>query len=514
MAELLKDGSIRMKDGRILWGRDQFQIIDFVELSQLLTPAPRPSGGFAGFGGGKGSKGDRGPQGIQGPPGIISLIQSEGFNLPLQNTLNFLGESVSVVDDPGNGRLNITIDDLYAATRIVSSDPTQGTDLTIQDAIDNLPAEGGTIFVKQGTYVISTTILLPNKPINIIGAGWGTILSMPVFVGPMFEVSDGLTARQRYTLTDLNFQGGSVAGQEFWCFDDTNGRGDFLGERLRISGFETLVDWMKYNEAYTTQSNFWIDYSIVYAVTGGSTMVKTPNPAGSFFAAVAIRSTYTSWLDTLGVFADQAWTADADCDLWLYYTQNGPALLAGSNFNGAMFRAVNIFNSGVGDLTFYGNGWDAYDYVDGGSILSTDFNVNHNTDSRYFFRSGRMALTDVVTQSAGVKVRRGAAVQGWFSYGDIGANPVFEIESPATGALFEGKFEGHVGNGTLLKLSSVSRCSIRSIFLSTGANQRTIEETGLSDFNLGVGCIGLNTGLGMTIIGANSKFVVGDYNLA
>lgn len=79
MARLLQDGSIQMSDGRIIWGRDQLNVIDLCELNALLCPAPKVSGGFVGFGGGgRGSKGDQGQQGPIGPVGPVGPVGPEG----------------------------------------------------------------------------------------------------------------------------------------------------------------------------------------------------------------------------------------------------------------------------------------------------------------------------------------------------------------------------------------------------------------------------------------------------
>jgi len=72
--------------------------------------------------------------------------------------------------------------DVRAATFVVAVD--QGADadfygpVGIQQALDALPAGGGTIYLREGTYSISTAIALPiSKPVKIAGAGakatWG-----------------------------------------------------------------------------------------------------------------------------------------------------------------------------------------------------------------------------------------------------------------------------------------------------------------------------------------------------
>lgn len=84
---------------------------------------------------------------------------------------------------PNTIEIPASSDDIFAATRVVSLIPGDGTDLTIAAAIANLPAGGGMIFVKQGLYALpvalSTALPLPDKPVEIVGAGRGaTILSI------------------------------------------------------------------------------------------------------------------------------------------------------------------------------------------------------------------------------------------------------------------------------------------------------------------------------------------------
>lgn len=133
MAVRLPNGSIQMADGRIVYANTPVLAQDICELVPILCPPPEnggaifpglfrggsggSSGGFGGPGGGGGS-GSPGPQGVpgpiglrglQGPPGPINQIQDEGLNLPVQNTLNFLGSGVSAVDNPGTGATDVTI---------------------------------------------------------------------------------------------------------------------------------------------------------------------------------------------------------------------------------------------------------------------------------------------------------------------------------------------------------------------------------------------------------------------
>jgi hypothetical protein len=60
---------------------------------------------------------------------------------------------------------------IFAASRIVSLVPGDGTDLTIAAALAALPAEGGDIYVKYGTYPIAASLDFGSKNIRLRGAG-------------------------------------------------------------------------------------------------------------------------------------------------------------------------------------------------------------------------------------------------------------------------------------------------------------------------------------------------------
>lgn len=59
------------------------------------------------------------------------------------------------------------------ATIVVAADGT-GNYLTIQEGIDALPAGGGVVYIKEGTYVITSTITINSNFVSIIGSGTST----------------------------------------------------------------------------------------------------------------------------------------------------------------------------------------------------------------------------------------------------------------------------------------------------------------------------------------------------
>jgi hypothetical protein len=63
--------------------------------------------------------------------------------------------------------------DRYESTFIVSLDPTQGDFTSLQDAVNALPASGGKIFVKAGTYPLTNTVKINASNVQIQGEGMG-----------------------------------------------------------------------------------------------------------------------------------------------------------------------------------------------------------------------------------------------------------------------------------------------------------------------------------------------------
>jgi len=70
-------------------------------------------------------------------------------------------------------------------------DPDGTRDYTsIQEALNALPATGGEIFVNAGTYVLTSTITIPNSNTSIRGAGASTLLDVDRVAGTVFD-TDG-----------------------------------------------------------------------------------------------------------------------------------------------------------------------------------------------------------------------------------------------------------------------------------------------------------------------------------
>lgn len=132
------------------------------------------------------------------------------------------------------------------ATNVVATDGT-GDFTTIQAAIDDLPTGGGVVYIKEGTYSISTAIEIQKSNAALFGAGAATVITLADSSDDhCIEMGDGTNTYTNIVVADLKVDGnsanntGSILGiyakasvtdsrvQRCWV-DDTNDYGIVLG---------------------------------------------------------------------------------------------------------------------------------------------------------------------------------------------------------------------------------------------------------------------------------------------
>lgn len=104
---------------------------------------------------------------------------------PAVNLIEGSGIALTVADDSVNNRVNVTVaaagggGSSYATVVVAAPTGVAATDTAnIQAAINSLPAAGGTVVLREGTYAINAQIILPAaKPVWIVGQGRGTVLA-------------------------------------------------------------------------------------------------------------------------------------------------------------------------------------------------------------------------------------------------------------------------------------------------------------------------------------------------
>lgn len=154
---------------------------------------------------------------------LISTIAAEISAIAAKATP--VGADLVLIEDSAaaNAKKSATISnlmsatDVRAATRVVGS--TNATDANIADAITNLPAGGGFIFVREGTFALAATISI-TKRVVIIGAGRGaTILDLGSNAIAAFTIPDPVDL-------ELHFEGFTIRG------DGTVGQKGFDYQRI------------------------------------------------------------------------------------------------------------------------------------------------------------------------------------------------------------------------------------------------------------------------------------------
>jgi len=96
------------------------------------------------------------------------------------------------------------------ATNVVAADGS-GDFVSIQDAIDALPAGGGVVYVKEGTYTISAAIEIYKSNVALFGAGAATLITQANDADDnMIELGDGSSAYKNIEVADLKLDGNSA----------------------------------------------------------------------------------------------------------------------------------------------------------------------------------------------------------------------------------------------------------------------------------------------------------------
>lgn len=373
---------------------------------------------------------------------------------------------------------------------------------TIQDALD----AGAYYILASGEFIIDTTIELPDADVEIIFAPGSTV----TVVGdiPLFKILDGLTAERLYKFTGRPiFIGDPDADQTLFQLDDANGFGKIEYENAKIDGFSTYVNWSKYDESYTNQSVVRGYKSILTAILGGSTLVTTPQAAGSYFAGVALKFVEC---DIFGWYVPavsyDSWTGDADCDIWLdkcsyFYID------AGSKFNGLNLHSGGLTINHAGDVEFNGNGWDIYDYLTGGAVVNSLQIGADAADARLITWGGSIDAGQFVSVALKVLSTAGVQVRIRNCYDNIGlTHPGIEIAND-NAVVYGTKFQKqsspvNVFAQGCIKISGKSFCKIHDNHFHSSVTGKAVIEVAPGDNNLVHDNTGTTINGGMTLVGA------------
>lgn len=397
--------------------------------------------------------------------------------------------------------------DIFAADRVVSLTAGVGTDLTIQDAVNNLPAKGGKISIKHGTFPISSAIVLPDKNIIFEGGGWGTVLDMGANAITMFQAPNGLSKSRMYTFKNMTVLGTDGVAQTFFASLDTNGRASVtvldsrLGGDATATGIQKIFDYQAYDTTFTNIARVQVERCVINAPSAaGAMLIKTPNPAGTFGGLISFTAISTIFGITSAPFfsGQKKWGCDLDGDMLLI----GQGFLWPANGFGANGLVVNamalIVDVGV-TMTAFGGGF--------GKI-----NINL-TDTQLLGTSLGQGIvvfefTAIVKgcRSIGIPIKFEARALESTVEGNFFNNTSpfgIRINGVNAVAITENTFEGISGNA--VELIDAVNCKVAdNHFHQLAVNNKTVEESGASDSNIIHDNTGYLSGGGPTIIGAST----------
>jgi len=96
----------------------------------------------------------------------------------------------------------------YAVGTVIVAEDGSGDFIDIESAIDSLPNTGGVVYIKEGTYSISSGITITKSNVSILGAGSSTIINIANGETAFTLSADG------FTIEDLYFVSTTAQGAE------------------------------------------------------------------------------------------------------------------------------------------------------------------------------------------------------------------------------------------------------------------------------------------------------------
>lgn len=162
-----------------------------------------------------------------------------------------------------------------AATFVIASSTSVGgadyycdgtdDDVQIQAAIDALPSGGGRILLREGTYTITTTILINRDNVILEGVGFGTVITQPNSTNiNLITIGDGTNTHSYNIIRNLKVNGNGA--------NQTNGYGIYI--RAHIQDTQIQECWV----TNTYKSN--IEDEATSRTTVADCIVDTVNASG------------------------------------------------------------------------------------------------------------------------------------------------------------------------------------------------------------------------------------------
>lgn len=390
--------------------------------------------------------------------------------------------------------------DIVAATFVVGPDLIEADYLLPQEAVDNLPPEGGSVYVLQGSYSASAAVTLPiDKNVTMEFAA-GAVIAFGATVAVAFAIPDGLTVARYYKLVNPQVTFTGVAGQDFIKISDQGGHANVDVYDCYVYRPGTLVNFAAYDVTFINPNNVKFHAGVAIPLTGVSKLVAAPAVAGSYGGFCWI-----SFQDTLldNEFSYLEWTFNADADIIIGGTGSTTvtSIATGSACNGFAYFAANLY-FGDGDFTVFGASFGGTYFIVrniGGNGVNSRV-VVHDVGSRI---EGYVFNLCFKVGSLNTAYPSSQAFAVWFGANIAMANAAVEMISDAcvlSGCFFQTGYP----NGCV-KITDVKYCKVFDCHFRTAVTGKTVIESGTADENDIHDNTGLTNGTGYTIIGPKTK---------
>jgi hypothetical protein len=279
-----------------------------------------------------------------------------------------------------------------------------------------------------------------------------------------------------------------------------------------VTGFRNVFDYQAGDPLYLNpvEIHVW-GGQILPPGAGTGTLVRTPNAPQTYAFGAML------WLHDVRCgdydHVERGWTISFDGDILMH---GGKIVFSGLNqmdsFNsdgGTELRGAT--HSGADTLQFYSPNFQPVGTVADGIVVQLAIKVTNTSfarlDGLLLYLGSKIIVDGPNTRLGQIKYDAGAVPP------PVGGSPdaIIDVTSNGFGSEITGGHLESVGAVAQIRNASQKLRIIGVNFASPPA--RTILDTGAGNYTLGVGCIGVNGGTGMSLA-ANSKVTVGDYNFA
>lgn len=238
-----------------------------------------------------------------------------------------------------------------AAAFVVHPTPGVGDFTTIQAAVDALPAEGGTILLRGAQFDLTSSVMLPDKPVVIRGVGAGSSVINLGETGdfPAFTVQ--FDNPYRFELMTITTFGWATTGSAAVLNTSSIQPDIHLLNVITESLDRDLID-------DGSTANFYVDSC---TLTGSSVCVSMPNPGGNSRLWIQDSFLSTTGLTIEGPFGGGIEIRAVNC----YFNgemQIGFGAIEGCNISGPLILnnslssfPIYVANSSIATVTVQGN---------------------------------------------------------------------------------------------------------------------------------------------------------------